>query len=633
MKPSRNERELLGHGKQEAQGRDAKSRSGNRNSRRPRAIEFDALEPRLLWSATPHPLAPKRVPAHRKPVIVVPRRVIPPPVPAFAAPSALGATDQDWGVQLGWTDHARLASGYRVLRSTDGGTFALITTIRSGRASAFSDASVEPGHTYDYEVQAYYGKRTTAFCDAASVTVPPLAPAVPAGLIASPEGWTSVELAWSAPAGTADGYLVFRSEDGINFGQIAQIAAGSTTMDVDAAVVAGQTYWYKVEAYNSGGISSDSNTATVVVPQDKAATDVSIAPRFGDELVVTVSGTGDSIVLSQSGSTLTVTADGEIFSESVPAAGVFVYTRGGSNAISVGSSVSVRTTIETIDSGMTFVTSAGTNVSAWIDSTDVFSGTATVHRVSSFAGGVSKATGASLADPSDAGPTTPVDLSLWGTGPVAGDINQGEVGDCYFLASLAAFAGVKPSVLTESAVDMGDGTYVVQFQSHGTNTFVRVNGDMPNGPFGGFMYAHPGANNTMWAMVMEKAFADFRFGDNTYASISGGWMSEVYADFGVNSSDFTPSSYAEGAFYNMVSTDLANDQAVTLGTSDSPPDLVGDHAYTLVSASVDSSGVTHYVVRNPWGVSGDSLENAQGYATLTFAQLAANFSFGCQAVA
>jgi alpha-L-arabinofuranosidase len=80
----------------------------------------------------------------------------------------------------------------------------------------------------------------------------------------------------------------------------------------------------------------------------------------------------------------------------------------------------------------------------------------------------------------------------------------------------------------------------------------------------------------------------------------------------------------------MVSTDLASNKTVTLGTSNAP-DLVSGHAYTLVSATIDSNGVTHYVVRNPWGIAGDSLENSQGYVTLTFAQMKANFIDGCQA--
>ena len=67
-----------------------------------------------------------------------------------------------------------------------------------------------------------------------------------------------------------------------------------------------------------------------------------------------------------------------------------------------------------------------------------------------------------------------VNASLFGTGPVAGDVNQGEIGDCYFLSSLAAFAGENPQKLVQSAVDMGDGTFTAQFMSNNKPTFVRV---------------------------------------------------------------------------------------------------------------------------------------------------------------
>jgi hypothetical protein len=133
-------------------------------------------------------------------------------------------------------------------------------------------------------------------------------------------------------------------------------------------------------------------------------------------------------------------------------------------------------------------------------------------------------------------------------------------------------------------------------------------------------------------MVMEKAFAYFRTGANTYASIANGYMGDVYADLGVSSTSVAPSSYTASAFYNLVSADLSNGEAVTFGTPSTAPNLVGSHAYTLVSTYTDSNGVVQFVVRNPWGVSGDSLENAQGYATLTFAQVTANFFECVQAV-
>jgi hypothetical protein len=396
-------------------------------------------------------------------------------------------------------------------------------------------------------------------------------------------------------------------------------------------VTPGQKYYYEVIAFNATGNSAASAPVSFTPASAPTTNGVTITTRYGDELVITAAGADDSVSVTETGTTLQIIADGKTYTDPAPAAGLFIYTRGGADSIALASSVTEHTTLETIDAAVTNIKSAATNVIAWIDSSDIFTGTGTVHRVSGFEGGVSKATGASLANPADSGTIKTVNQSLFGTGPVIGDVNQGEVGDCYFLSTLAALADVKPSVLQNSIVDMGDGTYVVQFMNGNTPTYVRVNNAFSTGGFGGFNYAHPGANNTLWAMVLEKAFCEYRSGANTYASISGGWMGEVFSDLGVSSTNFLPSSDTASSFYSQVSTALASGNAVTLATYNSPPNLVGDHAYTLLSVSM-VKGVPMFTVRNPWGVSGDSLENGQGIATLTFAQVTANFAEGAEAV-
>src|SRR5581483_7599550 len=172
-------------------------------------------------------------------------------------------------------------------------------------------------------------------------------------------------------------------------------------------------------------------------------------------------------------------------------------------------------------------------------------GSGVLHSVAAFAGNVSKATGASLANPSDSGATISPNMSLFGAGPVAGDVNQGEVGDCYFLSTLAAFAQTNPAKLDESAVDLGDGTYAVQFyNAQSKPLFVRVSDSFAVGGFDGYAFAQPGANATIWAMVIEKAFAYFRTGANTYASLNSGWMGEAYSALGVASTFLSPSSFS-----------------------------------------------------------------------------------------
>jgi hypothetical protein len=448
-------------------------------------------------------------------------------------------------------------------------------------------------------------------------------------------------LNWTA-GGSAAGYLISRATDGVHFTALVTIHSGTTTTYTDSTVSSGKKYSYEVLATSGNSVSAVSNIAVVTVAAapvsptptptpNTTTTTVSITTRYTDELVITATGADDKVSVTQTGSTLTIVANGQTTTEPVPAAGLFIYTRGGTDGITVDQSVTVATTVETIDGAVDHITSGSSDVTAWDDSTDVFTGAGTVHSVSTFAGGVTKATGSSLKDPSDSGTIMKVSASLFGTGPVAGDVNQGDSGDCYFLSSLAAFATVKPGLLEQSAVDMGDGTYTVQYENNNVPEFVRVSNDLPTTGSESYVYARPGSTGSIWAAIMEKAYAFFRSGANTYASISSGWMGDVYTALGVNNSFFYLNGMSESALYNRLSADLASNKAITLGTFSNAPTLVSGHAYTLISCSIGANGVTSYVVRNPWGVSGDKLENSSGYATLTFAQMLANFQDCCEA--
>jgi hypothetical protein len=376
----------------------------------------------------------------------------------------------------------------------------------------------------------------------------------------------------------------------------------------------------------SGSGTSHSTSFDVEQLESRTLMSATITTRYGNELVITGNTANDTVNITQSGSTLTITADGTVYTKAAPAAGVFVYTRGGTDSVTIDNSVTVRTTVDSIDAGKSTITNAGSNVTVWMDSTDSESGATTgTHGVASFAAGVSKALGAALANPKDAKQVTAVtNRSLFGTGPLVDDVNQGSVGDCWFMAGLSSLANQKNALIRESAVDMGDGTYVVQFERGGTPTYIRVSNQLSTGNFNGFRYASPGASGNIWAMIMEKAFCYYRKGKNTYNSISGGFADEVLNDFNISSTTVLPSSMTEAALYQAISSDLSSGKPVMFGTPNNPPDLVGDHEYVIISASIDSSGTTHYLVRNPWGVAGDSLENSLGYATITYDQLVAN---------
>ena len=190
-------------------------------------------------------------------------------------------------------------------------------------------------------------------------------------------------------------------------------------------------------------------------------------------------------------------------------------------------------------------------------------------------------------------------------GPNKDDIDQGGLGDCYFLASLGSVAKVNPDRIRQHIVELGDGTYAVQF----SNTFIRLDGDLPTNGSGSLVYAGLGTGNSLWTAIMEKAFAYYRHGDSNYASIEYGWMDEGYSAMGVGTNTLNVDGWYKlwnnsNNLWDYVNGELAAGKAVTIGTPGGSPDLVGGHAYMVDRVYVDGYGTRRVVLRNPWGAAG-----------------------------
>ena len=83
------------------------------------------------------------------PASITPRDVFPPPVPTgLTAVNAAGAVDLLWNASSG-----RDLAGYNVYRSTEGGPFRRINQ-KPVLTPIFHDATVAPGHSYEYAVTA-----------------------------------------------------------------------------------------------------------------------------------------------------------------------------------------------------------------------------------------------------------------------------------------------------------------------------------------------------------------------------------------------------------------------------------------------------------------------------------------------
>ena len=270
-----------------------------------------------------------------------------------------------------------------------------------------------------------------------------------------------------------------------------------------------------------------------------------------------------------------------------------------------------------------------------------------VHRISSFRGfstmrrGVARANrvgidlnGGNIADPGLDDPsarytnfaTNPLFAA---DGPSADDVVQGYLGDCWYLSTLSAMARTNANSIRQAVVELGDGTYAVQFANpNGANVFVRVDADLPTAAWGGMQYADLGKQDSLWVAIMEKAYACYRDGGlASYSDLDGGWMDEAFSDLGHDSTQIWDATNGDDLL-GRIAAELDAGKAVTLAiyTPNNGAPVIASHAYTVVSVDTDSQGHKTLVLRNPWGIDGaghDGLDD--GYVRLTPLQAFTSF--------
>lgn len=215
------------------------------------------------------------------------------------------------------------------------------------------------------------------------------------------------------------------------------------------------------------------------------------------------------------------------------------------------------------------------------------------------------------------------------TGPSADDVKQGQIGNCYFLATVAGAADVSPESIRTMMTDLGDGTFAVRFMTGAsTAKFYRVDNDLATYSATSTTpaYAKLGGQGSMWVAVAEKAFAFHRRSQGTYASINGGWMNEAFTAVGGTNqtSKWREDVGGTEAFLNWVEGQLNTGNMVTLGVLDykGSLNLVSGHAYTVNAVQTLADGTKQLVIRNPWGMDGYRTDDGanDGYLKLSAAQ-------------
>ena len=131
------------------------------------------------------------------------------------------------------------------------------------------------------------------------------------------------------------------------------------------------------------------------------------------------------------------------------------------------------------------------------------------------------------------------------SGPSHNDEDQGMLGDCYLISSLGAIADALPAAIRNMIIDNGVDaktgvhSWTVRFYDNGVADYVTVDNALPASG-GELVFDGYGTSVSnpegLWIALIEKAYSQWnetgkegRNGQNSYASIEGGWMSDVDA--------------------------------------------------------------------------------------------------------
>ena len=120
-------------------------------------------------------------------------------------------------------------------------------------------------------------------------------------------------------------------------------------------------------------------------------------------------------------------------------------------------------------------------------------------------------------------------------GPSYTDVRQGEIGDCYFLASLAEIAMQNPTAITSMFIVNGDGTYTVRFFNGSQAQYVTVDQQLPTTSgtliFDGLGASAASASNVLWVALAEKAYVEINECGWIRPSSWGGGHERVHGHF------------------------------------------------------------------------------------------------------
>ncbi len=196
---------------------------------------------------------------------------LPNPPAAPGTPTVTRTSDTQHG--LTWTTNATTAAPYgsqKILRSTDGGSYATVATV-SGSATSYTDTSTSADHRYTWQVQAVNAAGAAAPAASAAWQT---TPAAPTNAVATKTPAGDITITWTNTTrltATTSLEVQHSTDGGTTWAALATLSSGTTTTYTHTAPGTSTSHTYQVRADSTVGATlysgfAVSNTVSTPTP-------------------------------------------------------------------------------------------------------------------------------------------------------------------------------------------------------------------------------------------------------------------------------------------------------------------------------------------------------------------------------